>query len=291
MVESSRLGFGMSDFWLCPLVFDGPMAVPGIGKLTPSPPSNPTSWPTYPVIVAQGIPFNFYAGSLLLGQAESFASFVKRSSKDWTIRAEPLRPADDPFLAFEEAMQKYKEKDLERDTPLMLTRPAQYQDLVQLIREVYPITLSGRKWPYSDAFAKDHSNFMALGVHWDSVQQRYVLPGGGWLHPSAVKYPVVKEIVAFPQGEAHLLVQRTDPSTVEYQMNLVGSRADVDKMTFAVLDASTRKDLDRPQKLEHLASALGEFTTSSVKRVLFEFRLGDRVYRSHVVIAGAFPRS
>jgi len=201
MLQASRLrGHDRNDpfLWLARLVFEGNFPVPMIGRITPEPPKDRTTWPTYPLRIVDGIPFFFLGGVELGGMAESFEGYAKRASKAWVIRRETPRPPNDPFPSFEKAISMFVGGPHVNRYGYNLAYQDQFRTLQSLICEVFPEKLDPFLLPDNALFAKYHAGFLRVGAHWDDELRRYVRKDGSWTPSDALRYPIVEDKVAVP---------------------------------------------------------------------------------------------
>jgi hypothetical protein len=91
-------------------LFDVPAEAGGpppmlVGGPSPAEPEDATLVPRYPLLLAGDIPFLLVRGYMLGGEAQPPEQHLAIYREQGTIRTAPLRPADDPLAALEEALQ------------------------------------------------------------------------------------------------------------------------------------------------------------------------------------------
>lgn len=176
-----REGDSNFPFWLVRHLFHGKKGdyvfpVPHVGALQPEPPKDPSTWPTYPVVLLDGLPVNLLRGLTLAGYPEPFDRYAEAHGKDWKMRSDLLRPPDDPFYLIHVAASHPRFKSAEDRTSLAKT-------IIRTVRTVYQE--AEPSWMRGDAInAKGweafHRKFLELGGHWDEGLQMYVRRDGSF---------------------------------------------------------------------------------------------------------------
>jgi hypothetical protein len=160
-----------------------------IGWMSPSPPKNRQDIPRFPIVIVEGIPFSLLKSATLSGEAESVLNHVEYFRQHGTMRTTGLRPADDPFLAF----QKLKASDEWRFLSQQVftedkgdrRRLDQYEghtllQVLALVRTAYdpPIARNLNAYPNPADFARYYQEFLKVGARWDDKRQMYVRKDG-----------------------------------------------------------------------------------------------------------------
>ncbi len=178
----------MAPYWVARRLFmhrsGQPIAPPtehdGL-RFNPPTPRNPKVWPNYPILVKDGLPLSLTSGYTYEGIAEWVPSFILFDSKDWVLSPKPDRPADDPFMAYNDALSSKELKSLGPQDQ----SEAKCAVLEQMKSLSMPVIGSkdmshparGTAMTY---FERIHQAFLVAGGHWDDDKQRYVGRDGSY---------------------------------------------------------------------------------------------------------------
>lgn len=163
-------------------------AFPGVWGMSPLPVGDPSEWPTYPVFLAEDVPYQPATDFFYGGYAPPIYKQIPALQKAWSLRDRPFRPPDDPFPAFESLMNSPRwERTIHRAQDPSRVRMEMTRQLLRLVRTVshVPDFLLSISRPRLDEF---HANFLKAGGHWSIEQQRYVRRDGSYT-PDPVARP------------------------------------------------------------------------------------------------------
>ena len=162
---------------------------PPVGLGGPSPdPGDPHGQPRFPVVLYQDIPFVGILGYSLFGRAQTIGEHLVPYREWGQIRAQPLRPPDNPLEVVDGAVSSpewpdWGDSDWDRARAVGYAR----EQVLRLVDPVYRLpsrhdvrlTYAGgeREW-------EDHrSRFSQLNARWDPGHSTYVLADGSFLSP------------------------------------------------------------------------------------------------------------
>lgn len=169
-------GFGVNFylFWVARILFKGKkpgyfFPYPQIGGISPLPPKDLSTWPTYPLVENNDIPFNLVQIITGAGHPQAFLC----DKKSWTIRTQKLVPPDDPFPFDKKPVNVHVTYSNEEYTTQAR------MEIIGLVRTAYQISRSRVEDIGSDRdFEIAHQDFLKLGCHWDRFQNMYVRGDG-----------------------------------------------------------------------------------------------------------------
>jgi hypothetical protein len=293
MIEYERLtpSFAFEN-WLYPVSFTlfeskRPFPTPAIGAIYPSPPKDPATWPTFPIIVVRDVPFSFFGGVMLAGFPEPFEMYAGRASKDWTIRKLPLTPPDDPFPAFVEALDCYRSKPGNSGaTNVGIDRDLHpFASLLRMLREVYPTDRTLYEDADADRVEAHHRAFLKLGVRWSRARQRYVRSDDTWTESVEPRFPVQFERLKTPaQLSLTVVVERATPAEVQYRIELETKPRPV-TFSFRIVDTDTGRDIAAHREPKKVASSMAEssgWLSQDAQHIRFEVTISGKTYLSRV---------
>jgi len=171
-------------FWLVRIAFTskaswGEFPVPRIGALMPIAPVKLANWPTFPVAMADNVPFCLLRGYAGTGSPERFDAYLRRHEKEWVIRKTPIVPPDDPYPACRKLVASPiwpSACECGRPGVSCNSQGFALTQILILVRDAY--LPEGNNWVMEDEegsnYDKYHRGFLALRCHWDSAKQRYV---------------------------------------------------------------------------------------------------------------------
>ncbi|MFI5384500.1 MAG: hypothetical protein ACHQ50_00100 [Fimbriimonadales bacterium] len=228
----------------------GYFALPGIGFILPGAPKDLSKFPTYPILMVDDVPFNFYQGVELDGVPEGFSWYVDRDGKHWRLREKRLRPPDDPFPSLMRLFATSQWKLMVALHPTVqfpVIRKSSFLDqMLSLVRSAYDPGPPDR-WDDTrfDRFDRVHQSFLALHCRWDDARQTYVRGDGSFDPPKAEKlYPVNGYTFHLPRMQVEVQWERQDSGsiTVSDLCKEWGS-AKIDPAILVVVDASDGSSL------------------------------------------------
>jgi hypothetical protein len=162
----------------------------GLGASYPDP-GDPRSQPRFPVVLYRDIPFVGILGYSLFGRAETIGEHLVPYREWGQIRAQPLRPPDNPLEVVDDAVSSpewpdWGDSDWDRARAMGHAR----EQVLRLVDPVYPLpsrhdvrlTYAGgeREW-------EDHrSSFARLNARWDLERNTYVRADSGLASPASV---------------------------------------------------------------------------------------------------------
>ncbi|MGV3618993.1 MAG: hypothetical protein ACO1SV_27010 [Fimbriimonas sp.] len=282
-LQSERQHSLNGPFRLASLLFEGTPPPPRIADGTPPRPKDPAIWPAFPLVIVDGVPFDFFQRGSLRGIEEPFASYAERASPFWTLRKETLRPPDDPFVALEtlrsEFQRAYPTYDLRRQTPESYVR--QFAHFLNLVQEVYP-TDPERSFGTVD---EHRARFLRTGARWDARLDRYVRADGNWSTPVEPRYPIASGTVAAKGFRVDFAIER---------LNAQGGRGQTEVRRFGTpgsvicrfLDAKTRTPLVQPMEANSQSTMLWSWHRPEVREVVLAVTFEGKTYRSQPVRVG-----
>ena len=143
----------------------------------------PSISPRYPVAVIDDVPF-------VIGEYGPFdaADPLGDTIHQMTglgIRSSPLRPPDDPFLAYKDLMNSpqwlyHGQREPRFTVPYTEKDGYMLKQVLQIVRDAYVPHYEGDP-DYINGLDADryHAEFLKLGIRWDTEKQAYV-PGGSF---------------------------------------------------------------------------------------------------------------
>jgi hypothetical protein len=230
--EYSRVASVFSDddwlFWVVRVAFElkegqKGFRPPGLGAMSPAPPVDLSTWPTYPLLIVDDYPLNFYRGASLAGRAEPFESYLEDESKNWKLRTKQLTPPDDPFALREKVLAnpvwEVMHQDGERGYARAIGLGEICKAVVSGLRSCYrPGGDSSRYYEMTqERYEELHSEFLALNCHWDAKRNCYVRSDGTVLNDEIIAYPQVTHVF---RGVPHLKLEVTLSRYLEKTVNI-----------------------------------------------------------------------
>ncbi|MBI5487590.1 MAG: hypothetical protein HY905_09675 [Deltaproteobacteria bacterium] len=176
-------------------LFDVPEAEGGlppmlVGAPSPPAPEDPGLLPRFPLLFAGDIPFLAVRGYMLGGEAQPPGQHVEYYREHGAIRAAPLRPADDPLGALEEALRPLSvwataacgEPCVPGPSFLVNQALLLLDDVLRKEEDVYGerFSTSGAVEPRWRALREEVAG---LGIRWDAEAACYVFADGSTLPP------------------------------------------------------------------------------------------------------------
>ena len=156
-----------------------------VGAPAPPPPADPTTWPRFPLVIAEGVPFLLVTGYMLAGKAEPPEWQLKYFEQHGVIRAKPLRPTDDPIALVDRMVgsagteflaQGNLDNDWGRDH--LINQALRLIDSVYRTEpDVYGARFSVGK-ELDKRWAATRAEIAKLSIRWDERDARYVFADG-----------------------------------------------------------------------------------------------------------------
>jgi hypothetical protein len=127
-------------------------------------------WPLYPLAIQDDVPFLLINGVLLAGYPQHPFSHLDWAEKHGKLRAQPLRPADDPIAAVDKLIAQPQIGRLcGSDTLKIMLRYEAWQAIAHLVR----VPMGGND--FNGAAWEERKKLAAkLKIRWDVDKQNYV---------------------------------------------------------------------------------------------------------------------
>jgi len=163
-------------FWLVRVLFrsrapGGTFPIPVIGAITPAPPQGLRQWPTYPVLMTDGVPICLFGEQGPCDFPEPFALHIRDNERDWDLRTSLLRPPDDPFPSLDSFLES-PAWPFAKSNP---TTSAFYK--AQALSRVLELVRAGGMKVEGTDLDSCHRAFLAQHPHWDEKREAYVAGG------------------------------------------------------------------------------------------------------------------
>lgn len=174
-------------FWLVRVAFTsnlpgGVFAVPAIGGFSPPAPKDPRSWPTFPIAFVDDVPISLLRCVELAGVPEPFGLYLRQHEKEWTLRARPIVPPNDPFpllkkLVTSPEWRKLNSGKTKTGEPDPESERRGLSEILELVRSAYQ-PQDKNAYVHLSELELHHREFLSMGCRWDQGQQRYVRGDG-----------------------------------------------------------------------------------------------------------------
>lgn len=192
----------------------------GVGAPSPEAPKDLRRSPRFPVVLYRDIPFSGINGYSLGGTPEPLAAHLEPYRAWGTVRAQPLRPPDNPLEVIDGLVsspewpdwgeQKAWGKSIAREQVLRLVDP------VYRVEEVeFDLRLTGYYTDQEPQWRNHLRRFVEQKAHWDPVRSTYVRADGTSLPPLSEPYTYPRTWHAqTPAGEITVALQRHHRTSV-----------------------------------------------------------------------------
>ncbi len=172
-------------FWVVGVAFvprasGGVFSGPSMGAIGPELPKDDHAWTTFPVVLVDGVPINFYHGGITFRHPASFNFYLHDIERNWEIRRQPIVPPNDPFRCYQEIISSPGWK-AEGGQWSSEAEAKVRSDILSMVGTAYRPT-EVPFWSIRDSeFDRYHREYLEVGGHWDRSRHMYVRRDGAVL--------------------------------------------------------------------------------------------------------------
>jgi hypothetical protein len=200
-----------------------------VGAPNPELPKDPRRSPRFPVVLYHDVPFSGINGYMLAGMPEPVEWELDGFCRTATMRAQPLRPPDNPLELIDGLVRSPEWPKWEN--PAWGKTDAREQAL-RLVDSVYRVEeddsderLTGYYTDQEPQWREHVRRFAAIHAHWDPAQNCYVSPDGSFLPPRPDRVWVPQSWRSkTPAGEVDVTLQRRHRTSVDIEMASRGAK-------------------------------------------------------------------
>jgi len=194
----------------------GFIRLPNIGGPIIQPPKDMTKWPDFPALETDGVPMSIPLQFNVGGLPERLEWYLQAEGSKWKVRDQPIRPPDDPFLAYKKALASDRLSlifgpGLSDEVRHEQSLDGMYDQVRQLVRTAWrPANYLGRD------HSRDHEAFLAAHCHWDAARMMYVRSDGSFTPDSPAPSNFLYSFSGVPRLDLKVSISRTQDWGLEF---------------------------------------------------------------------------